>query len=159
MQPAKSSVGPLARGLVWMLALAALATVQAQSAGPPQTAALVEALRLAAPAVDKPDLYSDWQVKADNIARWSLRCLGVRFAPADFEANPIVAREILECKMGEVLREQFAASGDGEQAVLRTAAWWMTGDPQAHAGGAADYARRVLEFYRQVLAERGTPGR
>mgnify|MGYP001186332947 FL=1 len=111
--------------------------------------ALVEALRLSAPPVDADSgLYSDWGIKPDNIARWSRRCLDRDVTPEQFAADQALARRVLVCVMGPVLREQFAAGRNEIVAVQRAAAWWMTGDPDQYREGATDgYTLRVLEAY------------
>lgn len=120
-----------------------------------QVAALVEALRLAAPktGIEDDGLYSDWQIKPNNITRWSRRCLGVELSPQEFEANPITAREVLICVMGDVLREQYIAGNyDESVAVRRTAAWWMTGDPEQYdSGSTRAYTQKVLDYYQTVI--------
>ena len=111
---------------------------------------LVEALRVAAPPASPNDgLYSDWRVKPDNIARWSKRCLDREVTPEQFAADQAVARPVLVCVLGPVLRDQFAQSNHNEMvAVQRAAAWWMTGDPaQYRTGSTSDYTLRVLEAY------------
>ena len=112
--------------------------------------ALVEALRVAAPpAGAEGGLYSDWRIKPDNIIRWSKRCLNRDLTPEQFAADQALARPVLVCVMGPVLREQFTESHDNEMvAVQRAAAWWMTGDPaQYRTGSTGDYTLRVLEAY------------
>ena len=112
--------------------------------------ALVEALRVAAPpAGAEGGLYSDWRIKPDNIIRWSKRCLNRDLTPEQFAADQALARPVLVCVMGPVLREQFTESNDNEMvAVQRAAAWWMTGDPaQYRTGSTGDYTLRVLEAY------------
>lgn len=111
--------------------------------------ALVEALRLSAPPVDADSgLYSDWGIKPDNIARWSRRCLDRDVTPEQFAADQALARRVLVCVMGPVLREQFARGAHEIVAVQRAAAWWMTGDPDQYREGATDgYTLRVLEAY------------
>jgi len=120
-----------------------------------KVAALVEALRLAAPQTGRVDdgLYSDWQIKPGNIPRWSKQCIGRELSPADFEASPVTARAILVCVMRDVLNEQYDASNNNESvAIQRAAAWWMTGDPQQYnQGSTAAYTQRVLNFYQQSL--------
>lgn len=133
-----------------------MASLQAQVTSD-QVTALVEALRLAAPdtGIEDDGLYSEWQIKPDNISRWSKRCLGVTLTVEEFEASPKLARQILECKMREVFDEQYAASQGYESlAVQRTAAWWMTGDPNRYDQSPTDtYTNKVLNFYWQ---ERGS---
>jgi hypothetical protein len=118
-----------------------------------QVQALVEALRQAAPQTGTVDdgLFSDWQIKPDNITRWSQSCIGETLTPPQFEANTDKAREVLGCVMGDVLQEQYAASNNNELlAIRRAAAWWMTGDPnQYDSGQTAEYTQKVLDFYQQ----------
>jgi hypothetical protein len=74
--------------------------------------------------------------KADHITRWSRRCLGRALTPAEFEAKPAVAREIVACVMGQVLRKQYGQSlGDDAVAVRRAAACWIAGDPEQYDRG------------------------
>jgi len=136
------------RGLLLLLWVAAL-PVHAQISEA-KVEALVEALRLSAPKVG-PDagLYSDWSVKPDNIVRWSRRCLDRDVTPEQFAADEALARRVLVCIMGPVLRDQFAASNHNEiVAVQRAAAWWMTGDPEQYRSGSTSaYTLKVLETY------------
>jgi hypothetical protein len=140
-------------------------TQQARTSSSPisdaQVASLVEALRLSSPQTGREDdgLYSDWQVKADNIPRWSRQCIGREITPADFEASPVTARSILVCVMRDVLRDQYAASENREAvAIRRTAAWWMTGDPSRYnTKPTASYAQKVLDFYQQQRSQSSSP--
>lgn len=119
----------------------------------PQVQALVEALRLAAPQTGTPNdgLYSDWQIKPENIPRWSRLCIGEEMKPTEFEKNLTKAREVLGCVMGDVLKEEYPKSQNNEAiAIRRAAAWWMTGDPnQYNQGQTATYTQKVLQFYQQ----------
>jgi hypothetical protein len=121
-----------------------------------QVGALVEALRQAAPQTGTEDdgLYSDWQIKPENIPRWSRSCIGRELSPTEFSASPATARTVLVCVMRDVLSEQYEGRRDNESlAVRRAASWWMTGDPsQYNNGSTADYTQRVLGFYQQQLA-------
>ncbi|AFY82222.1 hypothetical protein Oscil6304_2605 [Oscillatoria acuminata PCC 6304] len=114
---------------------------------------LVEALRLAAPdtGIEDDGLYSDWQIKPDNIPRWSRLCIDQELTPAEFEANEAQAREVLACVMSDVLQEEYAASGNDESlAVRRAAAWWMAGDPeQYNSERISGYTEEVLQYYQQ----------
>ena len=69
--------------------------------------------------------------------------------PDQFAADPALARQVVACVMGNVLREQLAASNNNEiVAVQRAAAWWMSGDPEQYRNGATgDYTLKVLEAY------------
>lgn len=129
----------------------------------PQVGALVEALRLAAPQTGQTDdgLYSDWQIKPENIPRWSQSCLGRELSVSEFESSPDTARSILVCVMRDILQEEYQASGqDVSLAVRRAASWWMTGDPvQYDSASTAEYTERVLSFYQQqpVATEAPSP--
>lgn len=136
------------RSLLFLLALTPGAVLAQLSDA--KVEALVEALRVAAPpASAEGGLYSDWRIKPDNIIRWSKRCLNQDISPEQFAADQALARPVLVCVMGPVLREQFTESNDNEMvAVQRAAAWWMTGDPaQYRTGSTGDYTLRVLEAY------------
>jgi hypothetical protein len=126
--------------------------VQAQVSNS-QVQALVEALRLAAPqtGTENDGLYTDWQIKPDNIPRWSRLCIGQEMTPAQFEANDSKARQVLGCVMEDVLKQEYPNSGNSEDvAIRRAASWWMTGDPnQYNNGQIADYTQKVLRFYQQ----------
>jgi hypothetical protein len=116
-----------------------------------QVGTLVEALRQAAPPTDSAnkELYSEWQVKAENIPRWSQQCIGKELTPAQFRDSPVTARAILVCVMRDVFRDQYSASSSNEfLAVQRAASWWMTGDATQYASSAiAPYTEKVLDFY------------
>lgn len=123
-----------------------------------QVRSLVEALRQAAPQTGNPNdgLYSDWQIQAQNIPRWSEACIGRTLSPQEFEADLGTARNILVCVMRDVLQEEYRNSGNDEAiAVRRAAAWWMTGDPSRYdTAETATYTQKVLSFYQQ---QPGTP--
>jgi hypothetical protein len=118
-----------------------------------QVGMLVEALRQAAPQPDtvNDELYGAWQVKAENIPRWSKQCTGQELSPTQFQDSPVTARAILVCVVRDVLREQYTASSNNEfVAVQRAASWWMTGDPnQYNSDSTGSYAQKVLDFYQQ----------
>ena len=118
-----------------------------------QVGALVEALRQAAPQTGRADdgLYSEWQIKPENIPRWSRLCIGQEMTPTQFENSPVTARAVLICVMRDIFDEEYQASGNNESlAVRRAAAWWMTGDPnQYESGNTATYTQQVLSFYQQ----------
>lgn len=138
------------RGMATLVLLALTLGVAQAQVSDAKVEALVEALRVAAPpASADAGLYSDWRVKPENIARWSKRCLGQEVTPEQFAADQAIARPVLVCVLGPVLRDQFAQSHHNEMvAVQRAAAWWMTGDPaQYRTGATGDYTLQVLEAY------------
>lgn len=117
-----------------------------------QVAALVEALRQAAPQTGQQadGLYSDWQIQPANIPRWSQACIGRELTPAQFAADPTTARQVLVCVMRDVLKDEYRNGGEEAIAVRRSAAWWMTGDANRYdSGDTAAYTQRVLGFYQQ----------
>lgn len=119
----------------------------------------VEALRRSAPDTGRTndDLYSEWQIKSRNIRSWSERCTGVAMTAEEFEADPREARFILECKMGEVLADQYQASQDEITAVRRAASWWVSGDPTRYTSskGVRSYVQRVEKSYQEVSTSWG----
>jgi hypothetical protein len=141
-------------GLLLSLGLLAL---PAQAQTDAQVSALVEALRKAAPdtGTTNDGLYSDWQIKGENIPRWSRLCTGKELTPTQFETSPVTARGILVCVVRDVLREQYETTGGDESlAVLRAASWWMTGDANNYNSASInDYTQRVLGFYQQEITQ------
>ena len=141
--------------LNWILvsALTLTTTVAFAQASSVKLPALVEALRLAAPQTGTVNdgLYTDWQIKPDNIPRWSRLCIGEEMTPAQFETNTAKAREVLACVMGDVVKEEYPNSGNSEAVTVRRAAsWWMTGDPnQYNQGDTGTYTQKVLQYYQQ----------
>ncbi len=121
-----------------------------------QVRALVEALRLSAAkkVPSNSNLYSEWRVMSDNIPRWSKQCHTNAITPAEFAANPSLARKILNCVMTGVLQDQYNLSNNSEIiAVQRAAAWWMTGDGQNFSKpDIIPYGQKVLGFYTKLIA-------
>ncbi|MEP0899546.1 hypothetical protein [Nodosilinea sp. FACHB-13] len=143
---------PIGKLIVSLGAILAFGTLPAQAqVSERQVAALVEALRQAAPQTGRADdgLYSDWQIMPGNIPRWSKSCIGRELSPAEFEASPDVARSVVTCVMRDVLAEEYGASGNNEMlAVRRSAAWWMRGDPsQYNSSEIAEYVQKVVTAY------------
>jgi hypothetical protein len=127
----------------------------------PQVSKVVEALRQAAPQTDSKaanSLYSEWQVKADNIPRWSKLCTGRELSPTEFNANPTAARAIVTCIVRDAMRDEYRASGNNELvAVRRVAAWWMTGDATRYnSSELLPYVEKVVSLYQQP-ASAATP--
>ncbi|MBD2102029.1 hypothetical protein H6F94_14285 [Leptolyngbya sp. FACHB-261] len=138
--------------------------VQAQTAparvSTVQVAALVEALRQAAPktGIANDGLYSEWQVMPGNIPRWSRSCIGRELTPAQFEASPATARNVLTCVMRDVLQDEYRVSGNESVAVRRAAAWWMTGDSDRYnSAQTATYTQQVLSYYQQARSNSNRP--
>ena len=144
MIPVAASVG------LWAL------PVQAQTSQ--QISTLVEAFRLAAPEPDGAErLYSDWQVKGENVEGWARFCRQPTTL-AEFDRNPNVARSIVTCIVADLLLEEYESSQNRmETAAKRSASWWMTGDPTRYLSdpAIAEYADRVWDFYRAQLEAKG----
>ena len=124
----------------------------AQSVTEAQVSALVEALRQAAPPQTANDgMYSQWQVLPNNISRWAKFCTKQDLTPQQFEADATKAKSIVNCIVGDLLRDEYKASSNNElTAVRRAACWWMTGDSAACKSGAtATYADKVISVYQQ----------
>lgn len=125
-----------------------------------QVAAMVEALRLAAPRTATPNdgLYSQWQVKPEIIPSWSKQCIGQELTPAQFEADSQAAQTVISCIMRRELNRQYSATNQNEMATVRqTACWWMTGNGTACDSGATGaYVQRVLNLYQQQAQRNNT---
>jgi hypothetical protein len=122
-----------------------------------QVAAMVEALRLAAPQTKNPNsgYYSAWQVKPETLKGWSKNCLKKELTPTQFETNPKTARQIISCIVNRELSNQLKATNNNETAAVRSAAcWWMTGlYTGCDKGFTSDYVQRVIRFYKQEKAK------
>lgn len=115
-----------------------------------QVTRVVEALRQASKPEKPTALLSDWQVKPENVSRWSQSCLGREVTPTQFQTSASTARSIVTCVIRDVFKQEYRASGNNEAiAVQRVAAWWLTGDGgQYRSATAAPYAQKVLGFYQ-----------
>lgn len=122
-----------------------------QQASNAQVAAVVEALRLAAPKTGKKDdgYYSDWQVKPETLRGWSKTCLKKEVTPTQFENDAQLARQVVSCIARRELNRQYTG-GNETQAVQGVACWWMTGNyTGCNSGFTADYVKKVVSYYQQ----------
>ncbi len=143
----------LLSGVIFTLGLLPM-TVQAQQQTlNTQVAAMVEALRLAAPKTgsENDGYYSEWQVKPETLKSWSKFCLKKEVSPAEFEKNNQLARQVVSCVVQRELKGQLAVTNNNEtQAVRGTACWWMTGEYKGcNSGFTADYVKKVLGYYQK----------
>ncbi|MCP6762301.1 MAG: hypothetical protein NHB32_26935 [Fischerella sp. CENA71] len=140
-----------------ILPLPALAQAQKQVSDT-QVAAMVEALRLAAPNTGKANdgYYSDWQVKPETLKGWSRNCLKKEVTPTQFENNPELARQVISCIMRRELNTQYTATKNNEIGAVRGAAcWWMTGNyTGCNSGFTAAYVQKVVGYYQQQRSKR-----
>jgi hypothetical protein len=122
-----------------------------------QVAAMVEALRLAAPQTKKRNdgYYSEWQVKPETLKGWTKTCLKKELTPTQFENDPQVARQVISCIMNRELNKQFVTTKNNESSAVRgVACWWMTGNyTGCDKGFTADYVQKVVRFYKQEVTK------
>ncbi|MBD2524054.1 hypothetical protein [Nostoc sp. FACHB-133] len=151
----KNPIGLLLNGVIVSFGLLPL-LAQAQqpvSVSDAQVAAMVEALRQAAPQIKNPNdgYYSEWQVKPETLKGWTRTCLKRELTPTQFENNPAIARQVISCITRRELTNQFRATNNNEIASVRGAAcWWMTGSyTGCNKGFTAEYVQKVVRFYQQ----------
>ncbi|BCL37135.1 hypothetical protein [Nostoc sp. MS1] len=136
-------------------------SAQAQQAADAQIAALVEALRQAAPQTGKANdgLYSAWQVKPETLKGWSRTCLKREVTPTQFENSPALAREVVSCITRRELNQQLRATRNNETAAVQgVACWWMTGAyTGCNQGFTATYVQKVVGFYQQRSQSTANP--
>ncbi|BAY16231.1 hypothetical protein NIES21_20540 [Anabaenopsis circularis NIES-21] len=142
------------------LGVSALAVPAQQSVSNTQVAAMVEALRKAAPQTGKVNdgLYSDWQVQPGTVKAWSKFCLKKELTPTQFENNPATARQVISCITRRELDKQLRAANNNETAAVNgVACWWMTGNYRGcNSGFTAAYVRKVVAFYQQQRTKPST---
>ncbi|MBD2448026.1 hypothetical protein H6G76_12785 [Nostoc sp. FACHB-152] len=130
-----------------------LSIAQAQQPSNNQVAAMVEALRLAAPQTGKKDdgLYSEWQVQPGTVKAWSKSCLKKEITPTQFENSPAIARQIISCITSRELNKQYQVTKNNEIAAVNSVAcWWMTGTyTGCNRGFTGTYVQKVVSFYKQ----------
>jgi hypothetical protein len=147
----------LISGLVFSFTMSPLLAQAKQQVSNAQVAAMVEALRLAAPQTGKVNdgLYSNWQVKPETLKGWSRNCLKKEVTPTEFENNQAIARQVISCIVRRELNQQFHATNNNEIAAVRsTSCWWMTGNyTGCNSGFTATYVQKVVGLYQQQRAK------
>ena len=145
----------LLSGVIIGLGLLPLAAQAQQQPSNTQVAAMVEALRLAAPKTTDDSLYSEWKVKGETFKSWSKSCLEKEVQPTQFASNPELARQVISCIMERELKGQLDATNNNEtEAVSRTACWWMTGKyTGCNSGFTADYVKKVSGYYQEQSSQ------
>ncbi|MDX2231862.1 MAG: hypothetical protein NW220_19670 [Leptolyngbyaceae cyanobacterium bins.349] len=130
-----------------------VASAQTRSTPNRQVAAMVEALRKAAPRTNNPNdgLYSDWQVKPETARGWSKQCLGRDVTPTQFANSPAIARQVITCVVQDEFSKRLRATANNEMKTVQSVAcWWMTGQYQGcDRGATATYVQQVTRFYQQ----------
>ncbi|MEH2433815.1 MAG: hypothetical protein V7K25_06110 [Nostoc sp.] len=149
----KTPIGLLVGGVIVAFGLLPLLAQAQQPLSDTQVAAMVEALRQAAPQTKNPNdgYYSEWQVKPETLKGWTRTCLKRELTPTQFENSPAIAREVVSCITRRELTNQFRATNNNEIASVRGAAcWWMTGSyTGCNKGFTAEYVQKVVRFYQQ----------
>ncbi|MEH1838210.1 MAG: hypothetical protein V7L20_05495 [Nostoc sp.] len=153
----KNFIGLLLNGVIVTFGLLPLLAQAQQPVSNTQVAAMVEALRQAAPQTKNPKdgLYSEWQVKPETLKGWSKTCLKRELTPTQFENSAAIARQVVSCITRRELTNQFRATNNNEIASVRGAAcWWMTGSyTSCNKGFTADYVQKVVRLYQQQLSK------
>ncbi|MCW5312817.1 hypothetical protein GTQ43_02825 [Nostoc sp. KVJ3] len=149
----KTPIKLLLNGVILSFGLLPLLAQAQQSVSDTQVAAMVEALRQAAPQTKNPNdgYYSEWQVKPETLKGWTRTCLKRELTPTQFENSPAIARQVVSCITRRELTNQFRATNNNEIASVRgVACWWMTGNyTGCDKGFTADYVKKVVYFYQQ----------
>ncbi|MBD2770720.1 hypothetical protein [Iningainema tapete] len=141
----------LLAGVIASFGLSSLLVAQAQQqVSDTQVAAMVEALRQAAPkSGPSKGYYSAWQVKPETLKGWAKFCFKQEVTPTQFENDAALARKVVSCITRRELNKQF--KGNNETAAVQgVACWWMTGNyTGCNSGFTADYVKQVANFYKQ----------
>ncbi|MDZ8030653.1 hypothetical protein [Nostoc sp. DedSLP04] len=157
----RNRIALLLSGVIVSFGLSSLLAQAQQKVSDAQVAAMVEALRLAAPQTGTANdgLYSEWQVKAETLKGWSKYCLKQELTPMQFENSPAKARQVVSCITRRELNKQFLATNNNEIAAVRgVGCWWMTGNyTGCNSGFTATYLQKVVGFYQQRSKPTTTP--
>lgn len=141
-------------GVIVSIGLSSLLVAQAQQqVSNTQVAAMVEALRQAAPKGGSTNngYYSEWKVKPETLKGWSKYCLKQEVTPTQFDSDSALARKVVSCITRRELDKQLHSSRNNETAAVRgVACWWMTGDyTGCDSGFTGDYVKKVVSLYQQ----------
>ncbi|MHC5599221.1 MAG: hypothetical protein ACYTXC_25310 [Nostoc sp.] len=157
------TINPIAlllSGVIVSFGMSSLVAQAQQQVSDVQVAAMVEALRRAAPqtGIANDGLYSEWQVKPETLKGWSKNCLKRELTPTQFENSPTTARQVVSCITRRELNKQFLATNNNETAAVRgVACWWMTGSyTGCNSGFTAAYLQKVVGFYQQQRSKPAT---
>ncbi|MEH2057753.1 MAG: hypothetical protein V7K97_16645 [Nostoc sp.] len=156
----KNPIALLLSGVIVSFGLSSKLAQAQQQVSNAQVAAMVEALRRAAPqtGIANDGLYSQWQVKPETLKGWSKHCLKREITPTQFENSPETARQVVSCITRRELNKQFIATNNDETASVRgVACWWMTGSyTGCNSGFTAAYLQKVVGFYNQQRSKPAT---
>ncbi|MBD2019282.1 trypsin-like peptidase domain-containing protein [Leptolyngbya sp. FACHB-36] len=103
------------------------------------------------------------QVMPENLPSWSREALGREITQQEFLSSPDLQLKIIDHKIDQYWQSAIkAANGNQDEAVLRVAAQWYSGDPekytsttpQSWAGDSypsiAEYSQQVLQRYKAI---------
>ncbi len=156
----RNPIALLLSGVIVSFGMSSLVAQAQQQVSNAQVAAMVEALRRAAPqtGIANDGLYSEWQVKPETLKGWSKNCLKRELTPTQFENSPTTARQVVSCITRRELNKQFIATNKNETAAVRgVACWWMTGSyTGCDSGFTAAYLQKVVGFYQQQRSKPAT---
>lgn len=101
------------------------------------------------------------QVMPEELASWSKEILGYELSQQEFLNRPDLQIKIMDHKLSEYWQAAIAlANGNEDEAVLRVAAWWYSGDPHQYMDttpqswdedlypSIAEYSHQILLRYR-----------
>ncbi|MBF2005928.1 MAG: hypothetical protein IGS49_10805 [Chlorogloeopsis fritschii C42_A2020_084] len=149
----RKNIGLLVGGMIFSLGFLPSVAQAPKQVFDRQVAAMVEALRLAAPKTNtiNDGLYSAWQVRPETLKGWSKYCLKKEVTPTQFENSPALARQVVSCITRRELNNQYTTHQNNEIAAVRgVACWWMTGKyTGCNNGFTGAYVQKVVEYYQQ----------
>ncbi|MFN6485435.1 MULTISPECIES: hypothetical protein [unclassified Nostoc] len=154
-----NAIAILLSGVIVNFGLSSMLAQAQQQVSEAQVAAMVEALRLAAPqtGIANDGLYSEWQVKPETLKGWSKYCLKKELTPTQFENSPATARQVVSCITRREFNKQFLATNNETAAVRGVGCWWMTGSyTGCNSGFTATYLQKVVGFYQQQRSKPAT---
>ncbi|UBF24977.1 lytic transglycosylase domain-containing protein [Kovacikia minuta CCNUW1] len=106
------------------------------------------------------------QVMPEDLPQWSQEALGREVSPAEFLENHDLQVVIIDHKLNQYWQEAILqAQGNEDEAILRIASWWYSGDPNLFTDtkpqfwngdeypSIADYCHQVLDRYKAMREE------
>lgn len=97
------------------------------------------------------------QIMPENLSQWSQEALGREISRSEFLNNPDLQLAIIDFKLKQYWDEAIRqARGNEDEAVMRVASWWYSGDPDLFTDtrpqywGADEYPS-IAEYCQSVL--------
>jgi hypothetical protein len=97
------------------------------------------------------------QIMPENLPDWSYAALGYEVSPEKFLDDPQLQRQIIEHRLELYWQEALMVSGgDREQAVLRVASHWYSGDPSLYTSSHSQLYNgteypSIAEYSQEIL--------